>query len=367
MAEVIEINDVATLGEHRMAFQALWAETPGASFFQTFDWLRIYWDHFGQDQKLRVLVVKAAGKPIGIVPLCVRRQRHRVGELRTLCYPLDGWGNAFGPLGLNQSATLTMAMRHVASTPRDWDRIQLDWVQHDTSDRGRTARAMRHAGLAPQVEAADSSSIVDTAGGWEGYLATRSPKTRHELRRHLRRIEEIDGAEFHRFRPAPLRCGDGDPHWHAYEQCEQIAEQSWQSNVDDGNTLGHPRYKAFYHDTHAAAARLGMVDMNLLSIHGRPAAFSYNYHCEGRVIGLRMGFDPEYHRAGVGAGLLALMLRDSCERGDQSLELGAGGQDFKRRLQTRTTESHTLTHTPLGSWRSQAVRLGRWIRSRSAV
>ncbi len=362
MAEVIEINDIHELGAYRMAWKALFAETPDASFFHTFDWLSIYWQHYGEGQKLRVLVVKAAGQVIGIVPLCVRRQRHKVGVVRTLCYPLDGWGNVFGPIGANQAATLALAMKHIAQTPRDWDNILLSWVAHDTTDRGRTHRAMDLSGLRPELGEGQSTSVIDLAEDWEDYLASRNSKTRHELRRHLRRIDELDGVEYVRHRPAALRAGDGDPAWDLYEMCEQVAAESWQSTVDDGNTLTHNQYRDFYRDTHAAAARLGMVDMNLLLVKGEPIAFNYNYHHNRRLVGLRMGYDKRHPKYGAGYSLIAKLLKDSCARGDEFLDLGIGEQDFKRRIRTRQHFTQQLTYSPLTSWRCQVLRFGHWLR-----
>ncbi|TWT78474.1 hypothetical protein Pla123a_12660 [Posidoniimonas polymericola] len=362
MAEVIEINDLQSLGAYRMAWNALFAETPRATFFQTYDWLCIYWQHFGEDKKLRVLVVRAGGQVIGIVPLCVQRQRHTVGTVRTLCYPLDNWGSVFGPIGANPAATLAMAMKHIAQTPRDWDRIELQWVAHESTDRGRSQRAMQLAGLRPALEPGDASSLIDLPGDYEDYLESRSTKFRHELRRHVSRVAELPAARHLRHRPAPAAGGDGSPNWDLFERCQEIARHSWQANSTDGNTLCHTAYEDYFRDTHAAAARLGMLDMNLLFVGDLAVAFNYNYVCRGRVLGLRMGYNPESAPKGAGMALLGMLIRDSCDRGDAQIDLGPGSQAFKRRLRTAVRTTHTLTYSSPASWRSQAIRLGHWIR-----
>ena len=80
MVEVVEINDIEELSHYRMLWNSLFAGTPNATFFLTFDWLETYWRHFGHDQKLRVLIVYAAGEPLGILPLCVRSETYRVAR-----------------------------------------------------------------------------------------------------------------------------------------------------------------------------------------------------------------------------------------------------------------------------------------------
>lgn len=366
MADVIEINDIEALDAYRLTWNALLAETPTATFFHTPDWLSVYWRHFGQGQKLRVLVVRAAGRPIGVVPLCVRAERRRVGLVRTLSYPLDGWGNTFGPIGSNQTAALLLAMRHVAQTPRDWDRVELGWVLHESVDRGRTARGMQLAGLRPAVEEHESSSVVTLPDSWEEYLAGRNAKVRHELRRQRRRINEAGHVEYVRRRPAPAAEGDGQPHWDVYQECERVAAASWQSRVTDGNTLTHAEYRDYYRDAHAAAARLGMVDMTVMRVDGQPVAFSYNHVRGGRVLGLRMGYDGGQPYRGAGVALLSWLLEDSCRRGDEEIDLGIGGQDFKRRVRTSQRRTHRLKHVPATSLRCQALRMGGWLRRGAA-
>jgi CelD/BcsL family acetyltransferase involved in cellulose biosynthesis len=116
----------------------------------------------------------------------------------------------------------------------------------------------------------------------------------------------------------------------------------------------------FLRDAHAVAARLGMVDMNLLLVDGRPAAFSYNYNFLGRLTCLRIGYDSSLRSAGYGKALLLRSIQDSFERGDTSYDLGPGDSRLERELKTRTETSYRLTHVPIGSWRSQAVRWARW-------
>ena len=57
MFDVREINQIEALGDFRRAWRGLLAETVGASYFHSLEWLECYWKHFGQGQRLRVLVV----------------------------------------------------------------------------------------------------------------------------------------------------------------------------------------------------------------------------------------------------------------------------------------------------------------------
>lgn len=361
MTDVVEINDIDSLRSYHLAWTALHAETPRASFFQTFEWLENYWHHCGEGQRLRVLIVRSAGRPIGIVPLVERVESSRVGPVRVLTYPLDNWSAWYGPIGANQTATLALAMKHLAASPRTWDVFAPRWTAHESTDRGRTEYAMRLAGLPAAVETDATTSVLDMTrfADWAGYLASRSKKARHELRRQRRQLERDYQIGFTRHRPEALRCGDGDPRWEMYQQCLDIAEKSWQANSENGNTLCHGSVAEQLADSHEAAARLGMVDMSVLTIDGKPAAYYYAYYCGGEVVGLRTGFDPSMP-GGAGAVLLGMLIEDSFARGDRRLDMGVGTEAYKKRLRTTVETSSRLTHVAAGAWRSKALQAAKW-------
>jgi len=365
MADVIEINDLAQLEPYRMTWNALLLQTPRASFFHTFDWFQTYWKHFGEGQKMRVLVVRAAGKPIGIVPLCVQTEQYRVGKVRVLNYPLSDWGSWYGPLGPDAAATMFMAMKHLQQTERDWDLMELRWNDAQQSNRAGTARAMQAAGFQPQRSAHQQLSRIQFEGDWNRFLASKNSKWRHNLQRQERAIEKCGKVGFIRFRPAGAAQGDGDPRWDLFETCQELSARSWQGQSTTGTTLCHPQVRNFLRDAHEAAARLGMVDLAVLTFNGQPAAFGYNYHYHGHLFGLRMGYDRQICTKGLGNVLITRMMRDSFARGDHSFDLGLGELDYKKHFRTEVQTSYRFSCFPRNAWRSQGVRFSRWLKSRN--
>ena len=82
--------------------------------------------------------------------------------------------------------------------------------------------------------------------------------------------------------------------------------------------------RSFFRELHAQASAVGMVDMNLLMLDDRPAAFIYGYHYKGCVYGLRRGFDADISRSGLGSVLLWNTIKDSAQRGDSIYDMGIG-------------------------------------------
>jgi len=359
MAKITEIRSLDQLDSLRLVWRSLLQQTPNATFFQSLDWLEVFWRHHGADQQLRVLVVSSGSEVIGILPLTVVTESTGVGSVRFLTYPLQDWGSFFGPIGPNPTATLMAAMRYLNTAPRDWDVLDLRWVDPET-DRGRTRQAMTMAGLRPQQQPWMEGAVVELPDTWDEYWQGRPRRWRENIRRSQRRLEDLGEVTYVRYRPAGIAHGDADPRWDLFDACVEIARRSWQSDVTNGNTLCSPEVIEFLRDAHEAAVRVGTLDLNLLLVDGRPVAFTYNYQTEGRVFGLRKGFDPEFRAGSPGVVLERMMFEDGIRRGDVRYDLGVGALASKRHWISREVRSQRMTHFPRTGVKAQALRLKRW-------
>ncbi len=364
MIEVREINQIECLCEFRNAWQALLEETPGASFFHSLEWLECYWKHFSAGQQLRVLVATENRQPVGIVPLTVRTESTRVGCLRVLTYPLHDWATFFSPIGPNPSATLIAALLHVRQTPRNWDVLDLRWVDVDRTDRGRTERAMAQTGFRPCGQKWDRTSLVELPEHWQEYWQSREAKFRKNIDRLERQITKQGAVKFVRYRQVPACGSEVDPRWDLYDACFSLAQRSWQGKRGDKTNLCHAGFGGFFRDAHAAAARLGAADLSLLYFNDEPAAFMMNYQWHGAVYGLRRGYDPQFKHLRPGLVLQKMMLEDGHRRGDRCYDLGAGSFDGKEAWRTSLQTSYRYTFFPALVVRAQMLWWNRWLRRR---
>ena len=365
MPSIQEINRIDELSAYRSAWQSLLSETVGATFFQSLEWLESYWNHFGRDRKLRILIASDQDRPIGIVPLVVSREATKVGSIRVLTYPLHDWGSFYGPIGPDPATTLKAALAHVARSRPDWDVMELRWVSPEDAAAGITERAMQEAGLQAYKTVWNRTAMIDIEGTWDEYLAGRSRKWRRNTRRWERELAEQGPVTYLRYRPKGTAFGEDDPRWDLYDACEDIARRSWQGSSLTGTTLSHESVRTFLRDVHARAAERGALDVNLLYVDGEPAAFAYSYHFHGSVYGLRLGYDAGRSKAGLGNVLYARMIQDSFGRGDRAYDLGVGSKDAKKRILNRIVPIFRYSHFRITSPVAQLLRTKRWLQHRA--
>lgn len=367
---VIELNQLSELQSFQDDWNRLLALTPGGNFFQSLDWLQVYWKHFEADQKLRVLIVRDGDRVTGIVPLCERNMETRFGECRILTYPFDDWGSFYGPVSADPEATLAKAFKYIQQPLplSEWDLLDLRCVDTDGFDAGVTERALDTANLTYVKHQWNQTAYVDLNQSWDDYLAGRSGKARQTYLRAERRIAKEGEIEYLRYRPRGIEFGESDPRWDLYEICEEIARKSWQGDSTTGTTLSHENVAQYFRDTHESAARFGALDLNILYVAGQPAAFNYNYVYQGLVYSLRMGFDPSISNKGLGRLLMGRMLRNSMERDDLICDIGPGSLDAKKYWYTSVENSYRYMHYSPLSGMAKILQLSNqvasWYRNR---
>lgn len=360
MWSVEEINDIRDLSVLRDDWHALLRDTPRATFFRTLEWLEVYWKHFGGTQKLRTLAVYEDSQLAGIVPLVVRPVRTKVGLLQYLTYPLDDWCSFYGPITDRPQAVLEAALRHVKQTARDWDVLELRWVDADVTDSGATAAALDTVGLVNHRQPWLVSSVIELHDDFETFCQRRSKNWRRNRRRQAEQLAEKGTVGYANYRPRAAQHGGQDPRWDLYDACEDVARRSWQGNSTTGTTLTHPSIRDYMRDVHEMACELGAVDLNLLSLNDTPVAFNYGYHLQGYIDVLRCGYDASMASEGAGAVLLSRCIEQWCGNGDHVADLGAGFQEYKRRWQSAAVTSYRYTHFSRTALRAQLLNFNRW-------
>lgn len=356
MAAIQEYNCIGELAELRPAWEALLELTPNASFFQSLDWLETQWRHLGAKRKLRVIVTREHGQITGILPLNVRFGKPYFGSPATLSFPFENWGSFFDPIGPEPFATFVTAMDYIRRAPRDYDVIELSPLRLT----GEQLSSLDNHCVTPCA----SVGLIDLNTTWAEYWESR--RKDHNRRRNVerceRRLAEQGTLTYVRYRPAGALHSDAQPRWDLYDACEGLARKSWQSGLDDGNTLSHPRVSRFLRDVHVAAANAGCLDLNLLCLNDRPIAFLYGYHYRGTVELIRTGFDPDLAAMAPGNALWTRVIRDSFERCDRTIDLGPTCLDYKRFWITRVESTYQYRMYP---WhpRCQLLRAAFWLRS----
>ncbi len=358
MITVVEHNQIDAINAIRDDWHKLLAESPRASFLHTPEWLEAYWKFFAADQQLKILVVQENQNIIGIVPLILCPLSTKVGQLQLLT-SLDDWGDYSKPIGADKTTIIQATCEYIKNAPRDWDLFEPRWVDETNLQNGDIYSAVKKGGLTPYVSEWSLAALVDLTGTIDQYWENWTTKQLSEQRRNERRLAKRGQIKYLRHRPKP----GGDPRWDLLEDCQKIAQESWQANSTTGTTLSHDSVQDFMKYIHEVATNIGCLDMNLLYQDNEPIAFSYGYHLHGQVDGLKIGFVRNKKTNGAGRVLIAHIIADSFERKDVTFNMGSGKHDWKQLWQTESAMTYQYSCFSSQSLRSQLLKINHWAHS----
>lgn len=361
MIKVAEINDIERIDHFRLAWHELLGKTKGATFAHTPEWLERYWDAFGADLKLRTLIFTLGNKVIGIVPLVIKPVSTKLGLMRVLTYPLDSWGSFYGQIGQNPAATLVTAMRHIHNTPRDWDLIDLRYIDQDGFDHKRTANALKSVGYQGSDSPWQQLPITSTENlNWNTFLASRSL----DLQQRIHSAKQISTAagpvRFYRSRLEDPLAPGWNPRWDLWSEFEQMEFTfEKQTTIAGGNGTDSEKL-AFLREIHGPAVRAGFARLDALFINHHMVACAYGLtHAQGVdyvAIGRHKNARPE-----VITALIAQMIQQSFLDEEPTLNFALASKQLARPWQNQLLTSYRCSHFPMTVPRTQVLRINRWL------
>jgi hypothetical protein len=264
-----------------------------------------------------------------------------LAHLRTL--RLAGWNSA-----LNQDLT-TQRARTLLDLPAPmatgWDVFTLLWSQ---AREGLQAFDMlTQAGYTLTQTPAPTQYEVDLTLGWEGFLASRSAKTRRKIRAHLKQA-------------TPLR-----PHLQAFTGPRAIDTffdlffkhhmAYWDQKVGQ-SYFTHPAERQFIKAWAYTLAEKGQLCLDGLYLADTLVQLNVGVLTPTAYYGLltiNTGAHPDYY-----PGLLGVYLRlqQQMQAGQcQWFNLGAGESPFKQQTATHVIPCHQLKVINHRTWRGQMV------------
>jgi CelD/BcsL family acetyltransferase involved in cellulose biosynthesis len=300
---------------------ALAASKPAAGA----SWVLAWWRHVAPaDTEARVVVLRDAGRMVGIAPFHLVSDRRGVAEYRLMS---SDFGVSIEPLALpGRERDLAAAIgRALAGTsPRasllgfgpmpissPWIAALEDCWQGPARP---IARRMRAEG-APVVQLREP--------GYEQWFATLGSKLRHDLRRCERRFEEAGGST--RWSDAASLRADAESF--ARLHSARWEGRGWSRLADLG-----PRMADWLEDLAAPLLAQGRLGLCVLEVEGRPICVDLHLSAGEEAVGVNVGWDEQYARLAPASLAVLRVVAGAYEKGCRRLRLGNGRLANKVRL-----------------------------------
>jgi len=339
------ITTDGALRELEPIWNPLLARTDTDTVFLTFEWLTAWWQCFGAEADLLVLVVRRGEEPVALAPLMLDRRSRRVSFLANAHSMRANFLLTDDP-----EASLRAVFAYLAGSGLDWDEMVFNYLPEDSIAARLSASACRESGLRPGYLPSLISPYADLVGrSWDDYVRGLDGKFRKNLLYRERRVfdRESGGAVMYR---AP------DDVEQALAACREVALASWQH--ERGTSIASaPQLWAFYRAFARTAAERGWLRIGILEVKGRPIAFQYDIAYRGTMYDLKPGYHPEFRHLSPGHVLAAFVIRRAVDEGCARYDMLGVNEDYKMKWATGERR-HTCLCV---AGRGVRAALGHWV------
>jgi CelD/BcsL family acetyltransferase involved in cellulose biosynthesis len=250
-------------------------ERSDATVFQSFEWLRTWWRHFGEGRpgaRLHVVTVRGPGGLVAVAPLYVHRLRllglAPFRRLLFLGHRDSDYLDVLAARGLEDDCAEAIAA-HLARARAEFDVAVLEEIPDGSRTGPALAAALARRGF--EVSRAHDSPCPRTALGatWEETVARFGQSDRREVRRRLRNIHKE-----HRVELELVEAGAGVRP--AMREFVEMHQERW---ARDGwwGAFADPAAAEFQCAVAERLAARGWLFLAFLRVDGRRVAVNYGF------------------------------------------------------------------------------------------
>lgn len=348
-------------------WRGLQEECPGSTVFQTWEWNRAWWNAFGGDKALRLVVVYDGVRTVGIAPFYIRR--HLGTPLRRLAFVGTGASDYLDVLAAPgaERAVYDQVCAYLASG-EGFDLADLQQIPESSP----FVRYLEHAsgnGVSPHplsgrrivIRPVEQCPCVPLPATWDEYLKSLGKSMRSNVGYYTRLIlRDLPEARF-------VLCADEElPE--AMTALFRLHQRRWRSRMLPG-VLGSRRVQSFHYEIADRFSRRGWLRMHVIRTRDGIVAALYCFRYRERYYYYLGGFEPELARYSLGTALTAEAMRTALEEGCREFDFLRGAEAYKLRWKPDVRRNMQCLIAAERGWRADAMltlnRLERFVEHRA--
>lgn len=351
------ITDSAEFDDLEIQWEEL-ANNSDSTIFQTFQWNRTWWKHFGTEGQLHLILLLHGEKLVGIAPM-FKDTVQLVGSQAYLCLRFLG-SNVSQPkrgdlLGLisytdyldviirpgYENVVCKSLLNHFLTTTVDYDEIILDVVPENSFLWRQLIPLLKQRKIQFHIEDRSGSQMIQLDCKWEEYLMSISKNRRSHARRALKRLYDNEQKIF-----KVCEVREENQVLPYFETLADLHQRRWNREGSLGAFAEKTNYE-FHKEIALRFFRKGWLQMNILmpiENQDENVAIDMNYRYKNRLYGIHcaLNVDSEYYNHGPGTVLLNTTLKDVAESQLEYYDFLRGSEEYKLKLSNKTSRNRNI-------------------------
>jgi len=323
-----EVNDVEKFHSLKDTWNTLLRESSDNNIFLTWEWSYIWWRHFGDNKKLRILLIKEGKIIIGIAPFM--QVKYRMGlmgidVLENLCANECDYSGVI--LTDKNKGSIAVLLNYLAEIIRKSNIvIRISNIPEDSGFL-QTLRE-QYPFSVNSVSIIENTVIscpyINTLDSWEEYSNTLTKNGRHKinkLKRKIQKLQDNHQIEFKHF-------ADNDDLKEHINTLFELHQKRWEERNIYSKFL-KPEVRAFYRDISELFCENNWMDFSFLNISGKAVSTGWGFIYNNRYYYMTSAFDPNYSSLNVGHMLTMRLIERAIQMGLVKFDFLKGDEFFK--------------------------------------
>ena len=357
------INDYTTFAH----LEPQWNETverAGMTHpFLRHEWLRTWWDSFGHDRTLNIMVARAGRRIIALAPLMLERARMNGVPVRRVQFlHNDHTPKADVIVAEREDEAFDALWAAILKARSQWDVLQFSQLPGDSPTHRQIGRLAAAGSYPTTLWQSDVSPYVELTNDWNAYLQGRNAKLRQNLRNRLHRLSQLGDVSLQ-------VISDRASVHSARDHALALEASGWKR--DAGTAINSdPNVQRFYTLLADRAVDQGWLTLLFLTVNGKRIATAYSSRYQDRLSFFKTGYDPHYAKYAPFKLLTYFAIRDGYAKGLREVDFLGDAEPWKLEW-TSTTRPHdwlfVFGHSPR-AWLAHTAKcrvlptVKRWLR-----
>lgn len=290
----------------------------------THEWLRSWWEVFGDNKRLFLITVTDGCKIIGIAPLTITKVMGKAGfELRKLTFVGDGLTDYHDLLVANErrKEVLQILLKCIVDCKENWDVVHFRNVRGDSPNLPILRDTLGDTPLTFVERINIQCPYISIDCDWMSYYNALGKNIRSDIRRRLNHLAKMGKAKFVRLHEVDDVMDTLGIIKSIHVKCQRAkGEISWYTN--------EKRFRF----VSLILKRFGdrkWLDIVFLKLNDKVIAYYLGFVYDNIVYFWNTGFDPEFSKVSPGKLLLHYWIKDSFTEAHREFDFMVGEEPYK--------------------------------------
>lgn len=326
--EMTSLSDTTWLKEE---WDNLLACSESCSPFQTWEWLATWWDYYGDEEKLLILLARGkGGELVGIAPLMLSRAG--LPLLRKVEFIGTGLSDYLDFISLSgkKKEVCKAFFDYLESCSNQWDVLDFKEIPEYSPTADMLLGLAQQKGFTCKRDVRDICPYISLPQSWEAYVDVLSKNKKREIKGYNRFLEDIPGAEF----------GVVESLGSLETEMDNFIDLHQKRSASKGlpGSFVNRKEREFHQTVARRFLNQGWLKLFYLKVDGRTVASCYCFGIGKRWYYYLGGFDPAWGAQNVGnwaqrkvnTMLLAYVIQSAIGNGLEEVDLLRGDETYKQ-------------------------------------